>query len=47
MAGADDEAALERVLPILAALGRRTFRTGSLASGHAMEALNNFCAAAG
>jgi 3-hydroxyisobutyrate dehydrogenase len=47
MAGADDEAAVERVLPILAVLGRRTFRTGPLASGHAMKALNNFCAAAG
>jgi 3-hydroxyisobutyrate dehydrogenase len=47
MAGADDEAALERVLPILEALGRRVFRTGPLGSGHAMKALNNFCAAAG
>jgi 3-hydroxyisobutyrate dehydrogenase len=47
MAGADDEAALERVLPILNVLGRRVFRTGPLASGHAMKALNNFCAAAG
>jgi 3-hydroxyisobutyrate dehydrogenase len=47
MAGADDEAALGRVLPILGVLGRRVFRTGPLASGHAMKALNNFCAAAG
>jgi 3-hydroxyisobutyrate dehydrogenase len=47
MAGADDEAALDRVLPILDVLGRRVFRTGPLASGHAMKALNNFCAAAG
>jgi 3-hydroxyisobutyrate dehydrogenase len=47
MAGADDEAALDRVLPILGELGRRVFRTGPLASGHAMKALNNFCAAAG
>jgi 3-hydroxyisobutyrate dehydrogenase len=47
MAGADDEAALERVLPVLDVLGRRVFRTGPLASGHAMKALNNFCAAAG
>ena len=45
MAGADDEAALERVLPVLEALGRRVYRTGPLASGHAMKALNNFCAA--
>jgi 3-hydroxyisobutyrate dehydrogenase len=47
MAGADDAATLDRVLPILDALGRRVFRTGPLASGHAMKALNNFCAAAG
>jgi 3-hydroxyisobutyrate dehydrogenase len=47
MGGADDEAALDRVLPILGVLGRRVFRTGPLASGHAMKALNNFCAAAG
>jgi 3-hydroxyisobutyrate dehydrogenase len=46
MAGADDEAALERVQPIFEVLGRRVFRTGPLASGHAMKALNNFCAAA-
>ena len=47
IAGADDEAALDRALPILGVLGRRVFRTGPLASGHAMKALNNFCAAAG
>ncbi len=46
MPGADEEAALERVLPILGVLGRQVFRTGPLASGHAMKALNNFCAAA-
>ena len=46
MAGADDESAVDRVLPILGVLGRRVFRTGPLASGHAMKALNNFCAAA-
>jgi 3-hydroxyisobutyrate dehydrogenase len=46
MAGADDEAAVDRVLPILGVLGRRVFRTGPLASGHAIKALNNFCAAA-
>jgi hypothetical protein len=47
MAGADDEAAVDRVLPILGVVGRRVFRTGPLGSGHAMKALNNFCAAAG
>jgi len=45
MAGADDEEAVGRTLPILHVLGRRVFRTGPLASGHAMKALNNFCAA--
>lgn len=45
MAGADDATALARALPILDVLGRRVFRTGPLASGHAMKALNNFCAA--
>jgi 3-hydroxyisobutyrate dehydrogenase len=47
MAGTDDDAALDRALPILGVLGRRVFRTGPLGSGHAMKALNNFCAAAG
>jgi 3-hydroxyisobutyrate dehydrogenase len=32
--------------PIFDVLGRRVFRTGPLGSGHAMKALNNFCAAA-
>lgn len=45
MAGADDEAALDRARPVLDVLGRRVYRTGPLASGHAMKALNNFCAA--
>jgi 3-hydroxyisobutyrate dehydrogenase len=47
MVGADDAAAVDRALPILSAMGRRVFRTGPLGSGHAMKALNNFCAAAG
>jgi len=47
MAGSDDDTALDRARPILGVLGRRVFRTGPLGSGHAMKALNNFCAAAG
>jgi 3-hydroxyisobutyrate dehydrogenase len=47
MAGTDDDAAFDRALPILGVLGRRVFRTGPLGSGHAMKALNNFCAATG
>ncbi len=45
MVGASDEAALERVKPILACLGERLFRTGALGCGHAMKALNNLVAA--
>jgi 3-hydroxyisobutyrate dehydrogenase len=45
MAGADDEAALARVLPLLEVLGARIFRTGGLGTGHAMKALNNGVAA--
>jgi 3-hydroxyisobutyrate dehydrogenase len=47
MIGSDDAQALERAKPILNALGTRLFETGKLGSGHAMKALNNFCAAAG
>jgi 3-hydroxyisobutyrate dehydrogenase len=46
MVGGDDDAVLNRVLPILGVLGRRIFRTGPFGSGHAMKALNNFCGAA-
>ena len=47
MIGADDEAAIERVHPLLEVLGGRLFPTGPLGSGHAMKALNNFVCAAG
>jgi 3-hydroxyisobutyrate dehydrogenase len=46
MIGTDDPPALERVRPILKLMGDRLFETGGLGSGHAMKALNNFCAAA-
>jgi 3-hydroxyisobutyrate dehydrogenase len=46
MIGHDDAVALARVKPLLATLGDRLFETGGLGSGHAMKALNNFCAAA-
>lgn len=45
MVGGDDEEAVERVRPLLEALGARLFRTGPLGSGHAMKALNNIVAA--
>jgi 3-hydroxyisobutyrate dehydrogenase len=46
MIGTDDTAALEQVRPVLRLMGDRLFETGGLGSGHAMKALNNFCAAA-
>jgi 3-hydroxyisobutyrate dehydrogenase len=46
MLGGDDAAAIERAVPVLAALGR-VHRTGALGSGHATKALNNYVSAAG
>ena len=46
MIGADDEAAAERAMPILRAMGDRLFRAGPLGAGHAAKALNNYAAAA-
>ena len=42
-----DAAIIDRVEPVLAAMGRSIFRTGVLGSGHAMKALNNYVSAAG
>jgi 3-hydroxyisobutyrate dehydrogenase len=47
MIGADDKAALERVRPILALLGKKHFVVGGTGAGHAMKALNNFMAGTG
>lgn len=47
MIGGDDRAAIERARPLLRTMGDRLFDTGSLGTGHAMKALNNFVAAAG
>ncbi|MGH6923777.1 MAG: NAD(P)-dependent oxidoreductase [Propylenella sp.] len=47
MIGGDDEKAVARVTPILAAMGPRHFRTGGAGSGHAMKALNNLMSGAG
>jgi 3-hydroxyisobutyrate dehydrogenase len=46
MAGGD-AATVERMRPILAAMGKQIFLTGPLGSGHAMKALNNYVSAAG
>jgi 3-hydroxyisobutyrate dehydrogenase len=42
-----DAAVIDRVEPVLAAMGKDVFRTGPLGSGHAMKALNNYVSAAG
>jgi len=42
-----DPTTIDRIEPVLSAMGRSIFRTGSLGSGHAMKALNNYVSAAG
>ncbi len=42
-----DSSTIDRVEPVLSAMGRSIFRTGLLGSGHAMKALNNYVSAAG
>jgi 3-hydroxyisobutyrate dehydrogenase len=42
-----DGATIDRVEPLLRAMGGSIFRTGALGSGHAMKALNNYVSAAG
>lgn len=46
MAGGD-AVAIERARPVLSAMGKSIFLTGSLGSGHAMKALNNYVSASG
>jgi 3-hydroxyisobutyrate dehydrogenase len=46
MAGGE-ASTIDRVEPLLSAMGRSIFRTGLLGSGHAMKALNNYVSAAG
>jgi len=46
MIGGDDKAAVARAKPLLSCMGDRLFETGTLGSGHAMKALNNYIAAA-
>jgi 3-hydroxyisobutyrate dehydrogenase-like beta-hydroxyacid dehydrogenase len=47
MVGADDEAALERVRPLLEAMSEHVFHMGGLGAGHTMKTLNNYISAAG
>jgi 3-hydroxyisobutyrate dehydrogenase len=44
MIGSEDKAAIERIRPILLAMGQKLFETGGSGTGHAMKALNNFIA---
>src|SRR3712207_1957187 len=46
MVGGDDQT-IDRVEPLLKAMGRSIFRTGPLGSGHAVKALNNYVSGAG
>lgn len=46
MAGGDS-AVIARVKPLLSAMGKSIIETGTLGSGHAMKALNNYVSAAG
>jgi 3-hydroxyisobutyrate dehydrogenase-like beta-hydroxyacid dehydrogenase len=47
MVGGDDDAAIDRVMPLLEAMAERVFRAGPLGCGHAMKTLNNYVSAAG
>ena len=47
MVAGDDDAAIDRVMPLLQAMAERVFRAGRLGSGHAMKTLNNYVSAAG
>lgn len=47
MIGGDDREAIERAKPLLLAMGNKLFDTGSLGTGHAMKALNNYVAGTG
>jgi 3-hydroxyisobutyrate dehydrogenase len=45
MIGSDDAAAVEKVKPVLQAMGNRLFETGGSGCGHAAKALNNYLGA--
>jgi 3-hydroxyisobutyrate dehydrogenase len=47
MLGGEDEAAIERAVPVIETMSKDIFRTGPLGSGHAMKALNNFITGTG
>jgi 3-hydroxyisobutyrate dehydrogenase len=45
MIGCGDPALVEKVRPVLSAMGNQLFAVGALGAGHAMKALNNFLGA--
>jgi 3-hydroxyisobutyrate dehydrogenase-like beta-hydroxyacid dehydrogenase len=47
MVAGDDAEAIDRVMPLLEAMGERVFRAGGLGCGHAIKTLNNYVSAAG
>jgi 3-hydroxyisobutyrate dehydrogenase len=47
MIGCDDPATIERVTPVLKAIGPRHYHTGGAGTGHAMKCLNNIMSGAG
>jgi 3-hydroxyisobutyrate dehydrogenase len=47
MLGGEDEAAIERAVPVIETMSQDIFRTGPLGSGHSMKALNNYVTGAG
>ena len=45
MVGGDNDAAIERIWPVLSAMGTKLFRTGGPGSGHATKSINNYLGA--
>ncbi len=46
MIGSDDPKAIDRAMPVLAAMGQRHYRMGGAGAGHAIKALNNLLSGA-
>lgn len=45
MVGGDDNAAIDKIWPVLEAMGKKLFRAGKLGSGHAAKSINNYLGA--
>jgi 3-hydroxyisobutyrate dehydrogenase len=45
MVGGNDDAAIQRIWPILEAMGKKLFRAGALGAGHAAKSINNYLGA--